>query len=146
MSVSSTGYFLESYPVYSTRDELAGGRSFILPIFRKAAHETTWHFFTSPDNFIKRRALAETLSTFRRFSRAAPSVNVRTERRRCPNGREQRLAGGCRILYPWRRRGRPLFLTSAVALFQHGVFEVPSDNFKPLLLGQIKPRFERSHG
>lgn len=34
----------------------------------------------------------------------------------------------------------------AVALFKHGVFEVPSDNFKPLLFGQIKRRFERSYG
>jgi len=42
--------------------------------------------------------------------------------------------------------GCPSFSTSAVALFKHGVFEVPSDNLKPLFLGQIKPRFERSYG
>lgn len=40
----------------------------------------------------------------------------------------------------------PSFSTSTVALFKHRVFEVSSDNFKPLLLGQIKPRFGRSYG
>lgn len=45
-----------------------------------------------------------------------------------------------------RVRAAPSSSTSAAALFKHGVFEVSADNFKLLLLGQIKPRFERSSG
>lgn len=44
------------------------------------------------------------------------------------------------------REAAPSSSTSTVALFKHGVFEVSSDNFKPLLLGQIKPCFGRSYG
>ncbi|KAL0131613.1 hypothetical protein PUN28_002871 [Cardiocondyla obscurior] len=73
------------------------------------------------------------LSTFRQFARAALlvseyGVSESCRERAVAYGPEFSISGGC-----------PSFSTSAVALFKCGVFEVPSDNFKPLLFGQIKP-------
>lgn len=114
------------------------GRTFISSIFRQAAHRAA-AIFTSSDNFIKRCAFGNIINIPTVCSRDSFGARIRcvreSSRMAAAYGPGFCIWGDC-----------PSFSTSAVVLFKHGVFEVPSDNFKPLLLGQIKPCFERSYG